>query len=177
VLDLNYDPNELCKLYGKLGLILDGHWFLEIEKQFGFETAYKIDEAVWLKYTQKETKRLKEFLKIEKPTIELIKQLMSMTLFAQNLKFDFETFKDKPKLLRIVVTDCKSYKGMETVKRPKEQITKICEGIGMAYFKIMIDELVPGTKTTCVSCPYKPAQYRDHVCIWDFEFPRKIEEK
>lgn len=176
ILVFDKETNEICGLYGKLGQILDGTWFLEIEKRLGFDVAYEIDEAVWKTYTKKEAKRLKEFLKIEKPTLEDIKKLFKMPLFNQSLKYEFETFKDKPNLLRLVVTDCKTLKGMETVKRSKEQIKKICIGIGEAYFPIIMNELVPGTKTKCVSCPYNTIPYREHVCIWDFEFPTKLPE-
>ena len=45
----------LAKLYTQRGHLTDELRYFKAEKRFGFEKAYEIDEAVWVRYSQKET--------------------------------------------------------------------------------------------------------------------------
>lgn len=169
------EKNKLTKTYGKLGQILDGLWFLEVEKELGFKAAYEIDEKVWARYSRKEAKRLKNHLDIDQVTIDDCIRVFNLTLFNQSLTYEIDRVKENPHILRCNVTKCKTYNGMEYVKRPKDQIYKVCEGIGLVFFRNMLDELIPGTTVNCISCPYHPQndslQGKDFICVWEFKFP------
>ncbi|MHA1338603.1 MAG: DUF6125 family protein [Promethearchaeota archaeon] len=176
---MNVDKDRLIKEYGLLGQILDGLWFITLEKKFGFENAYKIDEEVWEIYSAKEAKRLKRLLGFEQPTIEDIKNILKLSLFNQSLEFQIKVLQQDPTILRFIVTNCKTLKGMHKVGRSKDQIEKICEGIGIAFFSSMLNAIVPNTKVKCVSCPYHPEndsmKDESQVCSWDFIFPHKLD--
>ena len=172
--DINY--KDLSTVYGKLGQVLDGLWYLEIEKKFGFDVAYEIDEKVWEIFGRKEAKRLKRFLGIEKCTPDDVIKIFKLSLFNQSLVFDIKQVNDDPITIRAIVTDCKTLRGMVSVGRPDDQIEKICRGIGIAFFKTMMEELVPGSVIKCVSCPHleecDSIKDDSQVCTWDFVFPK-----
>jgi hypothetical protein len=183
------NTEELYKVYGQLGQILDGTWFLEIEKRYGFDIAYEIDWTVWSIYPRKEAQRLKKYLGIDnqpdKITVEDIKNVLGLSLFNTSLTFEIEPHADEnSKMVKeflIKVSKCKTLEGMEKVKRPKNQIAKICEGIGDIFFKTLIGELIPNTTITCVCCPFHKEndsiacdKFKPYVCIWEVKFPHPI---
>ncbi|MBD3351709.1 MAG: hypothetical protein GF364_09515 [Candidatus Lokiarchaeota archaeon] len=176
---MKYDSKKLNELYGNLGQILDGLWFLEVENKLGFEKAFEIDKEVWIKYARKEARRIKKFLDISQPNVENITQLFDLTLFNQSLEYKLEKINEAPTIIRCIVSKCKTLRGMEYVGRSKSHIKKICKEIGLVFFQNMLDELVPKTEIKCISCPYLPENDSNdndkYVCIWEFRFPKNID--
>jgi len=176
----------LNKLYGKLAQILDGLWFLETEKRLGFEKAYEIDEAVWSVFGRKEADRILKFLGLKKGKVMIsdLPKILQLSLFNQSIKYEFNTPEREKgsdgnfRIFRFRVIDCKTYKGMEKVKRPPLQIRRICEGIGLVFYKNMLDELFPGSIVSCISCPYHDndsTKDPTQICTWEFRIPVKYE--
>ena len=55
---------ELLQLIKSTLTAIDGLWFLECEKEFGFEKAFEIDLGVWKKYGAVMTRRIAKMLGI-----------------------------------------------------------------------------------------------------------------
>ncbi len=71
---------------------------------------------------------------------------------------------------------CKTYVGMNRVGRPKEQIYKICKGIGITFFENLLKTLVPKADVRCLFCPHgegaeKTPNDSSYVCGWEFILP------
>lgn len=163
---------------GQLGQIIDGLWFLEVEKQFGFAKAYEIDATVWRVYSRKEGSRLKRALGIAEGaplSIRDVKAVLEHSLFNQSLSFELETVQTGPVVLRFVVRECKTLVGMRRVERPPDQIHQVCYGIGLIFFENLLGALVPDTRVTCLYCPHDGGDEKrapgDPVCAWEFTFP------
>jgi hypothetical protein len=164
---VSLNNNDIQKLYSQLGLVLDGLWFLEVEKEVGFEKAYKIDEAVWRKYSQKEAQRIKKLLNIEIPTTTDIQKILSLSLFNQTLDYELKQIQTNPVVIRFTVKKCKSFDGMTKIGRPKDQIHKICFGIETATLEGFFQGVMPTAKIRCVYCPFENAPNLEGVCAWD----------
>ena len=74
---------ELCEIYAKNWLALDGVWFQSIENKFGIGEALEHDANAWRRYTVIEAKRIKDFLQLpEKAGIEGLKKALSLRFYA-----------------------------------------------------------------------------------------------
>ncbi|SRR6056297_867841 len=178
------DEIELEKLkehYAILTQIVDGLWYLEVEKELGFDKAYEIDEAVWERFSRKEAKRLKRLLGFENPSFEDIQKMLELAIFDQSLEFELIKEKEDPLTIRMDVSQCKTYRGMEKVGRPADQIYRICKGIGLAFFRNLLKAIVPETTVKCLFCPFgegdeKIPEGSEYVCAWEFVLPLKEEK-
>ena len=53
---------ELCEMFSKNWLALDGLWFQSIEHKRGMDEAVEHDVNAWARFTETEARRIKEFL-------------------------------------------------------------------------------------------------------------------
>ncbi len=151
---------ELAKLYGRLGVILDGYWFLGVEKEFGTGKAIEIDEATWAQYGRTKARYLKKFLSVEKPTS--LKDIAAFCLLAPifgNLGAEVEIKKDK---CVFSVTDCHPQKA-----RIRKGLGEFpCKSVNLAYLNAFFGELNPDIRFHCVTCPPDP-HTNDLWCRWE----------
>lgn len=164
------DPEKILKHYGQIGQILDGLWFMELDKELGFEKTLAIDEKVWKIFPPKEAKRIKSLLGFDKPTINDIQNALKLAIFNQSLQWTLEEVSSSPMVIRIKVKECKTLKGMQAVGRSVEQINRVCYEIGIAYFESFLNALSSGVKVKCVHCPGHGVKNTEDVCVWEFEF-------
>lgn len=164
------DPEKILKHYGQIGQILDGLWFIELEKELGFEKTLAIDEKVWKIFPQKEAKRIKSLLGFDKPNIKDIQNALKLAVFNQSLQWTLEEISDSPMIIRMRINGCKTLKGMQTVGRTQEQINRVCYEIGIAYFESFLNALSPAVKVNCIHCPGRGEKITDDVCVWEFQF-------
>jgi hypothetical protein len=167
----NEENSGLRSLYGQLGQILDGLWFVELEKRVGFEQAYAIDEAVWLSYGRKEVRKIKTFLGITEINLKSLTRIFRMMLFNQTLQFTLSPIDEDPRHIRFEVYACKTYEGMCHFHRSNDQIAKICFGIEMAYFGAALEEISPGTEFKCIRCPQNDQYLEGSLCAWEILLP------
>lgn len=177
--------NPLADLYCQLGLVMDGIWFLELEKRVGFDKAYEIDEAVWRIYPRKEAKRIRTHLGLipgQPITLTQLSQCFSLALFNQTLGYELAVVtagiapgqSTRGLVLDFKVKTCKSCEGMRKMGRSPNQIHKICKGIETVTLTNFLDELVPGVKVTCNWCPHEEQNKlagSEELCSWRLTFP------
>jgi hypothetical protein len=162
---------DLLKHYGQVGQVLDGLWFVELEKTVGFDRALAVDENVWKIFPVKEVRRMKSLLGFDKITFEVLQDMMTLAIFNQSLAWNLKKVADKPLIVHLEVQNCKTYTGMQKIGRSQEQIAKVCYEIGIAYFEAMFKELAPGTQISCLHCPGRSMPDAQGVCAWEFRFP------
>jgi len=170
---------DLMKLYPVLGQVLDGLWFLEVEKNFGFDKALEIDSAVWEIYSKNETKRLLKLLlknpedrfKLsDKELIDLLEQILKLSLFNQSVEYVIERISENKGLI-LKVYDCKTLRGMKKVGRNLKQVESICRDIGLVYYENMAKEFHPKLKVECLSIPKSFENIGNSVlCSWKLYF-------
>lgn len=164
------DQKKLAKHFGQVGQILDGLWFVELEKRYGFDVAYAIDEAVWTTFSKKEGKRLCALFNITTPTLENIEKILKYSIFNQSLKFELKKQSDAPLVLHFNVIECKTYEGMCKINRADQQVGQICEGIGLVFFRNLLSVVDPNVQIKCLSCPKDKKLQGSPVCVWEFRF-------
>ncbi|NMC07502.1 MAG: hypothetical protein GYA24_19970 [Candidatus Lokiarchaeota archaeon] len=172
------DAGELETLHASIFQVLDGLWFLEAEKQFGFEKALELDKNVWKVFSQKEAQRLVKYYtekgvikKIDGPITKLEK-LLPKSMFNKTLRFKIETNgKDE---LDFIVLDCKTLAGMKKVGRPEAQAGKVCYDMGFTFFDAFARTIDPAISVACTFTPYKKARGagQDGLCGWHFTLER-----
>lgn len=166
------DPSkeQLMKHFGQVGQILDGLWFLEIEKKFGFEVAYEIDEIVWKVFARKEAKKIQNLLGLAHVGFEDLPTILRYLIFNQSLDFEIKNTSNPSRLQQIIqfdVNKCKTYEGMRKVGRSDEQIAKICYGIEIALLEGVVKEFFPNAQIRCRSCPKDKNCSTLPVCSWE----------
>jgi uncharacterized protein DUF6125 len=168
--------SELADMYAGLGHLIDALWYVELEKEKGFETAYKVDEAVWIRYSRKEARKLKKILGFDIPTFEDIEMVLKLSLFKRCLNFELVRIGSNPLTAHFLVISCRTLTGMQKMERGEGEIYKICKGIGIAFFEGLLKELVPEAQIKCLYCPHGNVdeQIPENVpfkCGWEFILP------
>ncbi len=167
-------------LYAGLFQVLDGLWFIELEKQFGFERALELDKAVWKVFAQKEAQRLIKFLtekgaitKSDGP-IKILEKILPISIFNKTLKFRIESNgKDE---LEFFVIDCKTLAGMKKIGRPEQQANTVCFDMGFTYYNYFAKGIDPAFTVACSFTPYKKlvGAHGDGLCGWRFKIGKII---
>ncbi len=161
--------------------ILDGLWFIQCEKSFGFDKALEIDMAVWDIYSRKEGERLlKAVGKIPgQGSLKDVQELLPLSMFNQTLEYRID-LQEKGTGLVFLVTKCKTKEGMEKVGRSSDQIFMVCKKMGQVFFTSFARAINPAIKVECLFCPLMPGGEKndiDHlegkggICGWRFTLP------
>ncbi|MBN2160159.1 MAG: hypothetical protein JW807_12245, partial [Spirochaetes bacterium] len=82
---LNQD--ELLKLVKSAITAIDGLWFLELEKEAGFDRAFEIDLAVWKKYGPVMIKRITKMLSISDNGLESFLRVLGVVCEIDGTRF------------------------------------------------------------------------------------------
>ena len=159
--------------------LLDGLWFIELEKEFGFDKALQLDKDVWKVFAKKEAQRLIKFL-TEKGTIKksdgpvkILEKILPMSIFNKTLKFRIET--NGKNELEFIVTDCKTLAGMKKIGRPEQQASTVCYDMGFTYYDCFARGVDPAFSVACAFTPYKKVKGapEDGLCGWRFTIGTK----
>ena len=74
---------ELCEMFSKNWLALDGMWFQSIEQKRGMDEAVEHDVNAWARFTETEARRIKEFLGLpELAGLEGLRRALAFRLYA-----------------------------------------------------------------------------------------------
>ncbi|MEX2684796.1 MAG: DUF6125 family protein [Candidatus Sigynarchaeota archaeon] len=166
-------------LYAGLFQVLDGLWFVRLEKEFGFEKALQLDKEVWEIFARKEAQRLVKFL-MDKGTITksdgpvtILEKILPISIFNKTLKFRIETNgKDE---LEFIVFECKTLAGMKKIGRPEQQAHTVCFDMGFTYYNHFAKEIDPAFNVSCMFTPYKKLVDApgNGLCGWRFKIGNK----
>ncbi|MFC2014546.1 DUF6125 family protein [Chloroflexota bacterium] len=155
--------NEVCfrNLY-----TVDGLWFLAVEEQFGFETAFKMNQAVWEKGSFILGKRLLNSLDIEAktPLQAFITMVLAEPLMVVHNP-EVTTLTDTRAILHFI--ECPI------------QVARIRDGRGVydgepgctIFLKTYAGLIDPDIEVNCLACAPNPEK-PDYWCEWEFTFPQ-----
>ncbi len=156
--------NEVCfrSLY-----TVDGLWFLAVEEQFGFEAAFKMNQAVWEKGSLIHGRRLLDKLDLEgkSPLQRLVTMLLADPLMAVH-RPEVLTLTDTGAVLRCI--DCPI------------QVARIRDGRGVyngkpgctILFKTYAGLIDPAIEVNCLACAPNPEK-PDYWCEWELKFTQE----
>ncbi len=152
---------ELCEIYAKNWLALDGVWFQSIENKFGIGEALKHDANAWRRYTVIEAKRIKDFLQLpEKAGIEGLKKALSLRFYA--LLNEDEIITEENTLLYKVKT-CR----VQYARQRKGMEYHPCKPVGLIEYTYFAKTIDSRFETEAVSC-HPDITDTSCNCIWKF---------
>ena len=140
--------------------LLDGLWFLGVEKRFGTEQTIDIDHEVFSQLGAIEARRIRESFNLQGEGISLFVEAAKLAPGFVAL-FDFKVQQISPKEAIMQVTDCYSQKA-----RLKKGIGVFdCRGVDEAEFTSFAKALDSRIKVYCEFSP--PDKYfEDLWCQW-----------
>lgn len=142
---------------------VDGLYFLGIEKQFGTDTATKIDAQVWEVMGKIEARKLKEFLGITKNDIPSMMRALQYTSWALDLE-DKELIIDTDHAM-IRNVGCR----VQNTRRTKGLPEFGCKPVRFGFLKAFAKEFNPEIVVKCIVCP--PDKHPEDLwCHWEFTY-------
>lgn len=152
---------ELCSIYAKNWLAMDGLWFQAAERQFGMDTAMDHDEEVWRRFTEIEARRIKSFLDLpERAGLEGLRRALSFRLYAC-LNEDSPEIDGNTLLYR--VHTCR----VQQARARKGMPFHPCKRVGVVEydgFAKVIDDRICAEAVSC----YPDITDDSCACIWKF---------
>jgi hypothetical protein len=120
---------------------LDGLWIIEAEKATDFDTALKIDLAVWLALLKIAYKRIKDYLKADTSTVSGVVDVLAFRWACEGWKFSVE--QPSPREAHVAITKCPYKEIMERSEGRKVVIPRICKDICIPIYESAIATLNP----------------------------------
>ena len=162
---MQFDKETLITMLedaAKNWLAHDGLWFQAVEKEFGMDSALKMDRQAWKLFTQVEAKRIMARLGIEpNGGIEALDQALRFRLYAR--LNDQEIYRVDDRTLRFEMKECR----VQAARERKGLPAFPCKSVGIveyAYFAYAIDSRL---KTEVIFCP-PDLRPEGCYCTWQF---------
>ncbi|NMC04506.1 MAG: hypothetical protein GYA24_04800 [Candidatus Lokiarchaeota archaeon] len=120
---------------------LDGLWIIEAEKATNFDTALKIDLAVWLKLLKTAYRRIKEHVEADTTTAAGILDVLAFRWSCEKWTFTIE--KSERHEARAVVSKCPYKEIMDRNPERKALVPRICKEICVPIYDDAIATINP----------------------------------
>ncbi len=158
---------ELCSIYAKNWLALDGLWFQSIENKYGIAEALEHDANAWRRYTEIEARRIKSFLGLpEQAGVEGLKKALSFRFYALLSKDCIVQENDDTIIYKVItcrVQDARKRKGM--TYHP-------CKPVGLIEYTYFAKTIDNRFKTEAISC-HPDVTDSSCNCIWKFTLQKE----
>ncbi|MCL5773011.1 MAG: DUF6125 family protein [Firmicutes bacterium] len=153
---------DLLSDAAKNWLAHDGLWFQAAEKEFGLETAIRLDAEVWSKFSPIEAERIMKRLNIMPGGgIPSLIQALKFRLYARiNIQEIVEVSENR------CVFRMKTCRVQESRKR-KGLADFPCKPVGLVEYETFAKTIDARIKTKCIACPPDPHP-EEYWCAWEF---------
>lgn len=153
---------ELLSDAAKNWLAHDGIWFQEVEKQFGLETAIKLDAQSWEKFSRIEAERIMKRHNIPQGGgIPALIKALQFRLYAYINQQEVTEVTEKRCVFRM--NTCR----VQETRQRKGLPDFPCKSVGLMEYDNFARTIDPRIKTRCISCP--PDKHTgNYWCAWEF---------
>ncbi|MDF2955419.1 MAG: hypothetical protein OD815_001035 [Candidatus Alkanophagales archaeon MCA70_species_2] len=169
----NMSKEELIKLLedvAKSWLACDGFWFQAVERKYGMDTAKRINDGCWARFSYIEAKRIKKRLNLpERGGIAALRQALNLRQYARINRQETIDMGENKIVFRM--NECR----VQTARRQKGLPEYPCKSAGIVEYSRFAEGIDPRIKTRCVACPPDPHP-EDWWCAWEFELDEEQEE-
>jgi len=152
---------ELIKrvqLNADLAQVVDGLWFIAVEKDSDFNRALDMDIDVWKNYVHVSKKRIQKYFNISSIGLAAVKEFLEYDPWLE-----IEIQEETPERLVFQITNCPGLEAME--KMGRKMLT--CDPVEIEYFTELVGSIDPRIKVTPLKLP--PRQSPDDICCkWLF---------
>ncbi|TFG02178.1 MAG: hypothetical protein EU540_02125 [Promethearchaeota archaeon] len=112
---------------------LDGLWMIETENEINWETALKIDLAVWKKLIKIIIRRIKKYLKIETNTLTDLVEILTFRWSIEG--WEYNTVKNEENEVLIEIHRCPYKSTMDRNPDRHDKIPLICRNMCIPFYK------------------------------------------
>ncbi|MDH7479319.1 MAG: DUF6125 family protein [Syntrophomonadaceae bacterium] len=166
----DFTREELLEYIGwmaQLWQVLDGVWFMAVEKAYGQETALEMDWQAWKHYSVSETKRLMKWLGLTPGGgIFALRQLLALRPQARLNPCEFIENGENELIYRI--KSCR----VQAARRRAGLPDHPCKRIGVTEYEELARVVDPRIRVSCLYCPPDSCP-EDYACAWKFELVRQ----
>lgn len=161
----DFDHTQLTELladFAKRWLAHDGLWFQAAEKEYGLESAMKLDTEAWRRFSPIEAKRIKKLLNLpDQAGLEGLGQALKYRLYAFLNQQSIELLDEHTLELKMV--DCR----VQSARLRKDLEPFPCKSVGIVEYTTFAETIDSRIKTECVRC--MPDKYNGECfCQWRF---------
>ena len=143
---------------------LDGLWMIETEEEIDWDTALKIDKAVWNKLLKIIIRRVKKYLKIE--TNNLI-DLIDILTFRWSVEgWEYKVLKNEKNISQIEITKCPYKSMMDRNPERHDKIPLICKDMCIEFYDKIAKDFNPEITLT----RKKFMGFGDKKCTFHFNY-------
>jgi len=157
---------ELTKLWddiAKSWLACDGFWFQAVERKYGMDTAKRVNDTCWVRFSYIEAKRIKKRLNLpEYGGIEALKKALKFRQYARINKQEIVEV-DKNKII-FRMNECR----VQVARKRKGLPEYPCKSAGIVEYTRFAEGIDPRIRTRCIACPPDPHP-DEWWCAWEFE--------
>lgn len=123
---------------------MDGVWMLETEKEVGWDTALKIDRAVWVRLMRIFFRRIKRYLKIESTNLDDLIEIITFRWSIEGWKYEVDQISAFEVIINI--KECPYKAVMDRNQERQELIPLICNNMYFPFYKAAFEEFNPKIK-------------------------------
>jgi len=135
------NPTKRLQLIRSALTAIDGLWFLEMEKKYGFKEAFEVDIDVWKRYGAIMIHRIQKALAIEDNSLASFLQIFEILSEIDGTKFEIVEQSSKKVVLKIKV--CPWW---ENLKHSKREMLVRCDVVDRAIYPEWIKAFNPDYK-------------------------------
>lgn len=146
------------RLNAELAQVLDGLWFMEVERPLGYDTALEMDVEVWKRYARISKKRILNFFNFTATGLAAVKEFLEYDPWLQ-----VEIEEETPERLVFRILKCPGLDAME--KMGRERFT--CDPVELEYFVALAQCIDPRIKVKALKLPPRESP-EDICCRWLF---------
>ena len=117
---------------------LDGLWMIETEKEINWETALKIDLAVWKKLLKIIIRRIKKYLKIETNTLTDLVEILTFRWSIEG--WEYNIVKNEENEALIEIHGCPYKSAMDRNSDRHDKIPLICRNMCIPFYKDLVQD-------------------------------------
>ncbi len=120
---------------------MDGVWMLETEKEVGWDTALKIDKAVWIRLMKIIFRRIKKYLKIETNTLSDLIDIITFRWSIEGWKYMIKHISETEIIIEI--KECPYKAIMDRNPKRQNRIPLVCKNMCHPFYKAAFEEFNP----------------------------------
>lgn len=159
------DQEMLDKLASALRsawLAADGVWFQAVESRDGMNTAKRVNDTCWSRFSALEARRAKDILQLpDNGGIAALKAALQVRMYAHLNKWEFIEETENSIIFRM--TDCR----VQSARKRKGMEDYPCKSGGITEYTSFSREIDSRLRCECVGCP--PDRHPEEwVCSWKF---------
>lgn len=143
---------------------MDGVWMLETEKEVGWDTALRIDAAVWTRLLKIIIRRIKRYLNIETNSLSDLIEIITFRWSIEGWKYSINQLSESE--IVIEIKECPYKAIMDRNENRRDKIPLICKNMCTPFYKAVFEDFNPSIKLE----RNKFMGVGDNLCDFHFRF-------